>query len=340
MLSRQRRQAAIGLKSGIATMPLPSISVIMPNFNHAAYLPISLGAILSQSHHPLEVIVVDDASTDDSMKVLERHAARAPLRIIRNERNLGAIPSANIGIDAASGEYLCFQSADDMVLPGFFEGCGRFAGEHPEAAQCMADPGYFHGDDPTVHGTSLGLASKPSYFDARTVARLQRSRYFNLPSHSSIFRRGAVLAAGKFDPALKWHADWFLYNVLAFRHGVCYLPKVLSAFRLRPDSFSTAGRRDRKQMLEIVSAMMDRLAEPVYRDVAPLFTDSRVFREFGWIAVAASRSNASRGKILPARDRPYFLLQELRRLLGPRLPKGLKAWVRSVQDYTARPHLA
>ena len=77
-------------------MKSANLSIIMPNYNHAHYLPRALDAILRQSVPPKEVIVVDDASTDDSVRVVERVAARNPIiRLIRNERNRASTAPPN-----------------------------------------------------------------------------------------------------------------------------------------------------------------------------------------------------------------------------------------------------
>lgn len=81
----------------IAVMPdRPTLCVLMPNYNHARFLPESLEAILAQSYPPLEVIVLDDASTDNSVEVIESFLRRDPrVRLVRNERNVGVERSVN-----------------------------------------------------------------------------------------------------------------------------------------------------------------------------------------------------------------------------------------------------
>ena len=71
---------------------LPTLSVVVPNYNHAKYLPACLTAILRESVQPLEVLVLDDVSTDNSVEVIRSFAARHPLvRLIQNEQNLGVM---------------------------------------------------------------------------------------------------------------------------------------------------------------------------------------------------------------------------------------------------------
>src|SRR5256884_7474545 len=118
-------------------MTLPRLSVIIPNYNHARFLPNCLEAILRQSEQPFEIIVIDDASTDNSVEVIEAFTKRNPIiRFYRNEQNRGVVSGMNRGLELARGDYVYYAAADDQVLPGFFEKSLRLLNEHPQAALC------------------------------------------------------------------------------------------------------------------------------------------------------------------------------------------------------------
>ena len=91
------------------------VSVVMPVYNAARYLPEALDAILAQDLTDIEIICVDDGSTDDSPRILSRYAdADARIRVI-SQHNAGAGAARNRGIDEARGEFLCFTDADDLL---------------------------------------------------------------------------------------------------------------------------------------------------------------------------------------------------------------------------------
>lgn len=97
-------------------------SVVVTAHNHAAYLPDSLDSIWRQGHRPLDVIVVDDASTDDTRQVLQRLLRDVPdgvtARVLRNPRSLGQTGAINLASLAARGSVLTMVDADDFMLGG------------------------------------------------------------------------------------------------------------------------------------------------------------------------------------------------------------------------------
>jgi len=96
------------------------ISVIVPVYNVAAYLPQSLESILSQDYEALEVILIDDGSTDDSGAICDAFAARDPRVRVIHRKNGGAAAAKNTGLAIATGEYLSFVDSDDYLEPGAY----------------------------------------------------------------------------------------------------------------------------------------------------------------------------------------------------------------------------
>ena len=129
-------------------MPTADLSVVIANRNHAHHLPRALDAVLSQSVRPREVIVLDDASTDDSIAVLEGYARQYPcLRLLRNDAHLGVTATYNRGFALATGEYILPGAADDYLLLGFIEKAMAQFACHPRAGVCVAHGSCTAGDD-------------------------------------------------------------------------------------------------------------------------------------------------------------------------------------------------
>ena len=120
-------------------MPLPSVSVILPNYNHAPYLSQCLNAILDQSVKPKEVIVIDDASTDNSVDVISEFAQQnSSIKLILNKKNMGVLTSNLKGFEQATGDYILFAAADDYLLPGIFELSLGLLAKYPQAGLCSS----------------------------------------------------------------------------------------------------------------------------------------------------------------------------------------------------------
>src|SRR5438874_2539922 len=115
-------------------MKLPTLSVVIPNYNHGKLLPSAINAIVQQSVPPFEIIIIDDGSTDNSVEVIKELARRQPtIKFYQNDQNRGVSFTLNRGIDLASGDYAYFPGADDEILPGFFEKSLALLAQHPEA---------------------------------------------------------------------------------------------------------------------------------------------------------------------------------------------------------------
>ena len=258
-------------------MNLPTLSVVVPNYNHAHYLPECLKALLEQSVEPIEIIVIDDCSTDNSIAVLEEIRRKHPrIMFCRNEKNMGVMQTLNKGLAMCRGEYVFFPGADDVVLPGMFEKSLKIFAEHPTAGLCFSDPASVDHATGHVNETKLGLNPGPAYFTPEELtARLAANKRILL-NGLAMMKRSVLVAAGGFVPEFKWHADFFFAYMAAFRHGACYVPDRLCMWRATPGSFMTVGMRTWSIQQAVVRGMLDRLHSPEYRDVLPYFERSGV----------------------------------------------------------------
>src|SRR2546429_6094216 len=109
----------------------PLVTALINTYNYGRFLPFAINSVLNQTYKNIEIIVVDDGSTDHTQEVLERYADR-----VRNIRttNGGQAQAFNVGIPLARGELLMLLDADDAWLPGKVERMVEFAAERPNAA--------------------------------------------------------------------------------------------------------------------------------------------------------------------------------------------------------------
>ncbi len=109
---------------------LPLISVIVPVYNIAQYLPECVDSILGQTYPNTEIILVDDGSTDESGSICDEYAERFPNVVAVHQKNRGLSGARNGGIEVATGEYYAFIDSDDYISPVFLEALYRQIDEH------------------------------------------------------------------------------------------------------------------------------------------------------------------------------------------------------------------
>jgi glycosyltransferase involved in cell wall biosynthesis len=224
-----------------------TLSVILPNYNHATIVGRALTALLAQECPADEIIVIDDGSTDDSIRVIDEIAARAPaIRVLYNENNVGVIATLQRGLEAARGKYVYFAASDDWVFPGFFALALRRLEPEP-------DVGLFCGEAMLVDGQSnRPFAVRPAVrprmsagpIDPANVIELLKSTDNWILTGSAVFRRECVIWAGGFDPRLSSFADGFIARKIALRYGFYFEPKIVASWVVFPDSVSRRTASD------------------------------------------------------------------------------------------------
>ena len=310
-----------------------TLSVVMPNYNHAHYISEALEAILAQSFRPLEVIVIDDGSSDNSIEVIEAFTRRDPIVcLLRNKRNMGVIFRANQGMELAAGDYVYFAAADDRVLPGLFEKSMSLLAPYPRAGLCCSDPVQFDGRTGIVRENQLHLSDGPCYISPDELVEIQRQRCFSIAGHTTLIKRSAVVEAGKIIPELRWHCDWFFNFVIGFRYGICYIPEPLAALRVLPNSYSAAGTRQWSNQCEVLNHMLRLLRSPAYRDVRPLFQRSAILSCFRSQILRVLLSNPEHWDYLSPLLIRRALWNEALRTAASIVPSPVKRIYRRVRD--------
>ena len=263
------------------------LSVVMPNRNHAALLPRALGALRRQTRQPDEIIVIDDASTDDSREVIRGFMAQLPqLRMLENPERLGAVGALNRGLREATGEAVYCAAADDATDPGFVDAVLSALEAHPEAALACAEARVI--DD---SGAFLGLrpvilpALRARYFPPPAAARLLRQFDNWILSVVAIYRRDLLLRAGGFDPTLGSFCDSCLARELALEHGFAFVRGVFGTWNVQTESYSRRTSTDPEAMPALIRLAQRRIEE----------REGQVFpRGYGRVFARRSRFSAAR----------------------------------------------
>src|SRR5689334_12516538 len=228
---------------------------------------------------PDEIIVIDDASSYASYEVAkdftERFTSSARYRVMRNEKNVGVNHTLNRGLGIVAGDYVVCTGADDWLRPRFIEAMSAAAQQFPDAALITSRyTEYFEAEDRLVeHGSDseLGLwfvsDNVCHFFSPAVLVALLRRATVALYFNASALKTDLLRRTGGFDPALKWHADWFAIYAIALRNGFAVVPESLAVFRVAAGTYSGSGVHDRKRQTEVCHAVCDKLADPIWRDV-------------------------------------------------------------------------
>jgi glycosyltransferase involved in cell wall biosynthesis len=215
----------------------PTLSVLMPNYNHAKYIGEALKAILNQSYRPIEVIVIDDASTDNSIGIIREFVEHDPIiRLVVNEKNMGVVHNLNKLLELAKGDYVYFAAADDKILLGFFERSMNLLAQNPQAGLCSALTLIIDEENRNkgLHPTFI-ISRKECFVTPEKARRILKKAGNWIPGNTAILKRKALIDSGGFIPELHSFSDGFLYHVIALKYGFCFIPEPLVCWR-RMDS--------------------------------------------------------------------------------------------------------
>jgi glycosyltransferase involved in cell wall biosynthesis len=269
----------------------PDISVIIPAYNVAPYVAVALDSALAQPGVSLEVIVVDDGSTDGTAEVLARYAGDARVTIISQD-NTGPCVSRNVGISRARGRYIGFLDGDDLWDQGKAAAHVTLMDSRPDLDTTYSWWRIINGNGaPTGRTNTCAPADLPagSGFEGLLVEN------FTGTASTLVCRRAAIEAVGGFDPALRSNVDLDLLLRLALlREGnLALVPEILTSYRVHGSQITGDWRRMEENWNKVLRKM--RGLAPVR--VAPVerLARGRVYRYLAYIAyVRGDGPNARR----------------------------------------------
>ncbi|RVU34109.1 glycosyltransferase family 2 protein [Hwanghaeella grinnelliae] len=193
------------------------VSVIIPVFNREKTIRAAVDSVLLQSHGNIEVLVVDDCSSDRTREVVEAIPDKR-VRLIPREKNGGAGAARNAGIAAAKGDYIAFQDSDDLWLPGKLERQIEVFKEAPDKVGVVFGGKILYGRD-SQHNYGMG---KVAYAPPPVTTELYSfPRYADLlinnrvSMQTAMFKRSKINLEYWFDPRLRFDEDWEFTTRLA-----------------------------------------------------------------------------------------------------------------------------
>ncbi|SEK36030.1 glycosyltransferase family 2 protein [Parapedobacter koreensis] len=218
----------------------PLVSVVIPFYNMQEFLAQTIDWTLELAYPTLEIILVDDGSTDDSGAIAKRYAERFEQVSFLKQANQGVSVARNFGISYAGGTYILPLDGDDRICPRFIEEAVSILESRPEVKVVTAEGEFF--------GDKAGLRRLPE-FNINLLARK------NILHVSALYRKSDWREAGGYCAEMKGREDWDFWIAMLKNGGeVVKLPMVGYHYRIRPNSKRIQDRKLKKQVNDLLNA--------------------------------------------------------------------------------------
>jgi glycosyltransferase involved in cell wall biosynthesis len=211
----------------------PKVSVIIPTYNSARYLPDAIESIFSQTFQDFEIIVVDDGSIDNTKGILSDYLNKYPDKIkYLYKENGGCASARNYGLKKAKGMYINFLDSDDVFLPCKLEVQTKLLYEHPEVGFVYSNSIHFNEKDKREYLFEAVKPDKEVYLAEKLFTDLR------LDIATALFRKECFEVAGNFDEEMRWNEDTEILLRIAINFKAYFFPEPTSKYRIHPDGKS------------------------------------------------------------------------------------------------------
>jgi len=236
---------------------VPLVSVILPVYNRAASVARAIDSVLAQTHAPLELIVVDDGSTDGTRDVLERYGERITLL---TQPHAGAYVARNLALRHARGDLVAFIDSDDVWLPH------RLASQVPLMQR--AEVGLVFGDALHVPRRRRTCFQVSPPRRGRAAARFAWCNF--VPTITVLARKACIDEAGGFSEESTLACDYLLWFRIALRHELDYVDSIVAEYTVNPAGISYNLGRSLAARIRLFSSELRRTTNRETRTVLKL----------------------------------------------------------------------
>jgi glycosyltransferase involved in cell wall biosynthesis len=213
----------------------PTVSVIIPSYNCEAYIAETIGSVLGQTLRDVELIVVDDGSTDRTCEIVAAYGARVRLL---TQKNAGVCAARNFGIREARGQYICLMDHDDYWFPDKLELQLEQMLRHPEVGLVYSSFIWWHpGEDGNFPDhDSFDQASFPVGIDERFSGWIYHELLLDcwVLTSAALIRAEVFDKCGMYDESLPYSEDWDLWLRISREYPFIKLKRPLTLYRQHP----------------------------------------------------------------------------------------------------------
>lgn len=302
---------------------MPTVSVIVPNYNHARFLRQRLDSVFGQTFQDFEVILLDDCSTDDSRSILSQYERDPRVRIEFNETNSGStFKQWKKGLSLARGKYVWIAESDDHAVPQLLERLVAVLDADPRIAyvycrsRVVEEDGRMDGFvDSRLRNLDPGRWETDYCADGRDECR-RGFVYRNVTANASsvVFRKVVYEAVGGVDDSMRTSGDWKLWAAMALEGKVAYVSEPLNYYRFHSGTVrsTVSDALTSAEQLEVIRWLLDRV-EPT--DAA--LRRAQVEAGYKWVPALLSRHVPQDIKLRIRNSMQVIDPRPLPRMIGP-----------------------
>ena len=214
---------------------MPRVSVIVPAYNAAAYLPYAIESVIAQTYPSWEIVIVNDGSTDHTCAVVDSYRSKLGDKLQYIDQPNGGMSAArNAGMRTARGEFIAMLDADDVWLPHRLARGIQVLDADPETGMVHAKVVRID-----IHGSITGQLKVEAQYLSGRIARHIYTRRAHIVCATVIFRKSCLETAGCFDEAMQATEDRDLWFRIALRYKVAFIDEVLAHYRLSSTSVTS-----------------------------------------------------------------------------------------------------
>jgi len=237
------------------------VSVVVASYNHAEFLAQRMESLIRQTYQDIEILVIDDCSSDNSLEVLRKYQSHHKVKLVIREKNGGWVTVSNQGVEMSTGEFIIFANCDDDCDPHMIERLVNGMKANPTAGIAFCRSLLVDEHDRTL---GEDFAIREPLFRARCstdtlLTQHEMSRFLLyscvIPNLSAaLIRRECFKSVGKLSPDYRVCSDWDLFFRIVTRYDVAYIAEPLNRFRQHKTTIRsvTKGRVNYEEIFRLL----------------------------------------------------------------------------------------
>jgi glycosyltransferase involved in cell wall biosynthesis len=258
------------------------VSVIVASYNHAEYLEERMDSLINQTYKNIEILVIDDCSTDMSVELLKKYRSHPKVNLILRKKNAGFVAASNQGVEMSKGEFIIFANCDDSCKPQMIEKLVKSMTDNQTAgisycrSEMIDEVGRLLGDDFAFRESRFKNRCKNDVVIDKKEMGIFLLHSCVIPNLSAaLFRKNCYLSAGGMTSSYKVCADWDLFFRVISHFDVAYVAEPFNKFR--------------QHKTTIRSSTSERI---LFREIMMLLLSQLILIDLNFLQRARARFNA------------------------------------------------